>query len=353
MGNLGFMTCVVLMLWFSPECLRAAYAAAGVFASGVMPALFPMMVLANLPPAGKRSEKKGGWGAALSAIGFAFGAGSPAGAKRVAALAERGEIAPAETPGLFVAAGVMSPLFFLGTLRLWTGNPQAAWIMLLAHWLSALAVGLLGGRFLARGKETPTQIGFPSSVTSIPAASFWSALPEAVASAAKALLSVCGAMMLFSIMAAVLRTLLTTLFPAWVAEHGRELAIVHALLEIGSGANAVLRSFVVMGDHGYALLCALCSFGGLSIWLQNLNFVRKSIRPGILLLLRGIHGAAAYGICRLMLLLWPQAVQTAALTDFSSVLRPLPLPLPALCLLALLPVLASFWRKSRTCLPHS
>ena len=53
------------------------------------------------------------------------------------------------------------------------------------------------------------------------------------------------------------------------------------------------------------LLCALCSFGGLSILMQNLLFLGKSIRPGKLLLLRLLHGAAAYGVCRMLVRLFP------------------------------------------------
>ena len=47
------------------------------------------------------------------------------------------------------------------------------------------------------------------------------------------------------------------------------------------------------------------SFGGLSILMQNLLFLGKSIRPGRLLACRLLHGAAAYGICGLLVRLFP------------------------------------------------
>ena len=56
------------------------------------------------------------------------------------------------------------------------------------------------------------------------------------------------------------------------------------------------------------LLCALCSFGGLSILMQNLLFLGKSIRPGRLLACRLLHGAAAYGICGLLVRLFPSCL---------------------------------------------
>ena len=71
---------------------------------------------------------------------------------------------------------------------------------------------------------------------------------------------------------------------------------------MGGGAHALLDASAA---PDLPLLCALCSFGGLSIWMQNLLFLGKSIRPGKLLLLRLLHGAATYGICGLLVRLLP------------------------------------------------
>ena len=71
-------------------------------------------------------------------------------------------------------------------------------------------------------------------------------------------------------------------------------SVLWAMLEIGSGAKAVIDAF---GTPPTALLCGLCSFGGLSIWLQNLLFVGESIRPVRLLGMRALHGAVSYSLC--------------------------------------------------------
>ena len=127
-------------------------------------------------------------------------------------------------------------------------------------------------------------------------------LPDSLRQAGTALLSVCGAMMLFSILAAFFRQGLSALLPGWAADHPEIPALLWALLEIGGGAHALLD---VSPTPDLPLLCALCSFGGLSIWMQNLLFLGKSIRPGKLLLLRLLHGAAAYGVCRMLVRLFP------------------------------------------------
>ena len=54
-----------------------------------------------------------------------------------------------------------------------------------------------------------------------------------------------------------------------------------------------------------ALLCALCSFGGLSIWLQNLLFVPECVRPAKLLCMRMLHGALSGGLALLIFTLFP------------------------------------------------
>ena len=95
---------------------------------------------------------------------------------------------------------------------------------------------------------------------------------------------------------------LSFLLPGWAADHPEVPALLWALLEIGGGAHALLD---VSPTPDLPLLCALCSFGGLSIWMQNLLFLGKSIRPGKLLLLRLLHGAAAYGVCRMLVRLFP------------------------------------------------
>ena len=69
-----------------------------------------------------------------------------------------------------------------------------------------------------------------------------------------------------------------------------------------SGAAAVL---VAWPQAPMALLCALCSFGGLSIWLQNLMFVDRCVRPVKLLMMRMLHGALSGGLALLIFTLFP------------------------------------------------
>ena len=285
-----------LMLLDSDTVLNAVNGAAGVFVRSVMPALFPMMVLNGLSARLSGREKR--W----MTVGFCWLAGSPASAQRLEGLRERGELPERALLPLAAATGVMSPLFFVGSLGSRLPNPAGGWLLLTAHWLGALAAaGLihrLSRRFSSMEKAEPVH---PEERTA-GRASLLAALPDSLRQAGPALLAVCGAMMLFSILAALFRQGLSALLPGWAADHPEVPALLWALLEIGGGAHALLD---VSLTPDLPLLCALCSFGGLSIWMQNLLFLGKSIRPGKLLLLRLLHGAAAYGVCRMLVRLFP------------------------------------------------
>ena len=285
-----------LMLLDSDTVLNAVNGAAGVFVRSVMPALFPMMVLNGL--SARLSGRERRW----MTVGFCWLAGSPASAQRLEGLRERGELPERALLPLAAATGVMSPLFFVGSLGSRLSNPAGGWLLLTAHWLGALAAaGLIHG--LSR-RFSPTEKAetFRPEERTAGRASLLAALPDSLRQAGTALLSVCGAMMLFSILAAFFRQGLSALLPGWAADHPEVPALLWALLEIGGGAHALLD---VSPTPDLPLLCALCSFGGLSIWMQNLLFLGKSIRPGKLLLLRLLHGAAAYGICGLLVRLLP------------------------------------------------
>ena len=285
-----------LMLLDSDTVLNAVNGAAGVFVRSVMPALFPMMVLNGL--SARLSGRERRW----MTVGFCWLAGSPASAQRLEGLRERGELPERALLPLAAATGVMSPLFFVGSLGSRLPNPAGGWLLLTAHWLGALAAaGLIHGLSRRFSPTEKAETVCPEERTA-GRASLLAALPDSLRQAGTALLSVCGAMMLFSILAAFFRQGLSFLLPGWAADHPEVPALLWALLEIGGGAHALLD---VSLTPDLPLLCALCSFGGLSIWMQNLLFLGKSIRPGKLLLLRLLHGAAAYGVCRMLVRLFP------------------------------------------------
>jgi len=280
------IVCTALMLMllaFSDAAMAAALSAARCFVQGVMPALAPMMVLGKMMPNRTKTEHSGKRDFFRSVL-FSFAAGSPAAAQRLRAGGWSGR----GWECMLCLTGVMSPMFFTGTLAGWLSSRRDGWVLLGVHWAGAAAAAGLW-RLLAKGGD---------NIQLAPQASEKNTLPSAIAQSAHSLLCVLGAMMVFSVAASLLNSALGSAFPSWTARHADALAAVWALLEIGGGSAAVIETW----EQPQALLSALCGFGGLSIWLQNLLFVENSIRPGKLLAMRALHGAVSYGIVRLLCL---------------------------------------------------
>ena len=103
-------------------------------------------------------------------------------------------------------------------------------------------------------------------------------------------------MMTFSVAASLLKSMLGLIFPAWTARHADWLAVLWAVMEIGGGSSAVISEI----NAPHAVLSALCGFGGLSIFLQNMLFLDEKIRPARLLAMRTVHGAVCYLLVKIL-----------------------------------------------------
>ena len=270
MRALAAALAAAMIVIFSQQAMQAASLSAQVFAQSVMPALFPMMVLSRLLPLS---------GGRMATALFAFAAGSPAAAQRVERLWAMGREREPEV--MLALTGVMSPMFFTGSVARWTGDARSSLVLLLLHWLSAVVTSAVWRLFAA-----------PAPACRQPIPKEECGLAQAISQSAQSLLGVCGAMMLFSVASGVMRAALGRLCPAWTRMHGGLLDVLWALLEIGGGASALAQQPQVP----WALLGGLCSFGGVSLWMQNALFAPKSIRPAKLLLMRALHGAVCYGL---------------------------------------------------------
>ena len=276
---------MLLLLMFSDSAMSAARTAAQCFATGVMPALLPMMVLGKFLPDDTKHEHSsiGLW---LRTGLYAFAAGSPAAAQRTADL--RGLMPKRSWESMLCLTGVMSPMFLTGTLGGWLGSARDGRILLGLHWLGAAITAGLWHMLPARHNS------WASLPAPTPAQRF--TLPEAIARSVQPLLCVCGAMMVFSAAAGLMKSLLAAMFPLWTAQHADWLAVLWAVMEVGGGSSAVIAAW----PKPHALVSALCGLGGLSIWLQNLLFLENSIRPAKLLGMRALHGAVCYALVRIL-----------------------------------------------------
>lgn len=249
------------MIVYPGEAAAAAWEGLALWARAVAPVLGPFMACMLM-----LTTRVGG-GAGLR-VALAWLCGSPGGARLMQTLRPQGRLALR----LAALTGTMSPMFFLGTISGWLGDPRAGRLILICHLLGALLVGLcVPARGAgARGEPQP----MPLSV--------------ALRESALALCTIALCMMLGCVAAKMAACALPSL-PQEAA------ALLQCALEVTAGTRAVIA---LDSPFRLPLICAACSFGGLSLLLQNLVFWQESgLTLRRLSLLRLAHGLLSGGIC--------------------------------------------------------
>jgi len=253
-----------LMLLFPQPVMEAAQEGCALWAQAVMPGLLPFLVCL-LYATGRLALKPGN---ACGVTGLSRPArrvmlmglitGSPGGARLMGEAAARGLLSPGDGLRLALWGGSMSPMFILGTLPLWLQQPQVGWRLLAAHWLGVFVAGEAGR--LIPCKPCPLLSGRPPEKMT---------LPRAIEGAVRALLVVCGCM----VMGCVIGALIKTLCPRLPRGLG---ALCQCLVEVTAGC----RELIALGAPPWTLAGAV-SLGGFSLFLQNLAFwPRGWFHPG-------------------------------------------------------------------------
>jgi len=248
------------MLAFPGPAREAAFHGLSLWARSVAPALGPFMACMLM-----LSSRIGGGLWPRVAMGWLCG--SPGGAKLMQSAAPEGRCA------LRCAAltGTMSPMFFLGTVEGWLGR-GAGGVILGCHLLGALLTGLCVPADMRAGAAPAA----PLSLTA--------ALRQCAG--ALALIALC--MMLGCVAARMAACALPFLPQAGTAA-------LQCALEVTAGVEAVIGLRPALTAP---LVCAACSFGGLSLLMQNAAFWQeRGVGIGQLMLLRLLHALLSFGLC--------------------------------------------------------
>ena len=258
---LGFGILAGAMMAFPGEAAAAAGEGLLLWARAVAPVLGPFLVCMLMV-----SSRAGG-GIALNTV-LGWLCGSPGGARLMQGSGLKGKSA------LRAAAmtGTMSPMFFLGTVSGWLDNAGEGRMILLCHIAGALVLGLC----FPKGKKAAPRPAAPMP------------LVHTLRDSALALLTVALCMMLGGT-AARLAACAFPRLPGWAA------AALQCALEVTGGVKALIGLEL---PRSAPVICAACSFGGLSILLQNAAFWQESgVGVGKLLLLRIAHALLSFALC--------------------------------------------------------
>ncbi|MBQ2952338.1 MAG: hypothetical protein IJE07_02140 [Clostridia bacterium] len=254
---------MALLLFRSEMAMGAVRDSCRLFVTAVMPGLLPYMVLSSMLVSRCRSLSPG----LLVLLGWC--GGSPTGA-RLAALSG---LTGREHRFVCVAAATMSPMFLLGTCGGWLGSARAGWVLL----ISVLAGGAAAGAMAAGGMRGASGGG------EAPAAQAPLTLGAAVEQTARTLLTVCGTMAVWRVLA------------AFAAEWLPGMALpLSALLEVTCGVRQLSQQPLPLAWRT-ALIAGVTGAGGMAILTQNRAAAGAQAMPlGRQILWQAVHGGLSF-----------------------------------------------------------
>ena len=258
--------------------------------------------------------------------------GAPNGARLASALCAEGSLPPDACARLTAVCTVTGPLFLVGAVGGWLGSPARGALLFAVQLLGAVLNGLLWRNHGAVTDEPQEQPSFSPE-------SSLRALPEALRQSSLSLLFIGAAIALFSSLAAVLdavgiigaleRVLL------WAIPKDAVRPLLSGFLEVSGGCRQMAQAALSLPLR-LSLICALTSFGGISVLCQSQVFLKSSVRPAIYFCQRLTHTALSFALCRAFCLLPVRTLPVFAPTGAPEIA--LPALWPLLCLLpALLP----------------
>ena len=269
------------------------------FATAVLPAVFPFFFCASLLTAMGAANSLSGLGArpvralfnappvGAYVLVMSMLSGYPIGAATISDLYSRGAITAAEAKKISSFTSTSGPVFILGTVgSVLFDDPSCGALILLAHYASALATGLI-----FRGRRAKRE-----SVVRPLAANCDSALSQCIASSSLAMLAVGGYIVVGNMLIDALSLMGLSAAIGKIADpaaSGCVGALAYGAIEMTRGAMSAAQ----IPDIRLALACAaaVVSFGGLSVMLQSHAFLsRCHMSFGALLLRKAVQCAAAF-----------------------------------------------------------
>ena len=300
-------------------------------AGALLPSLFPFLVLGGFAvhsgvtaAIGRRLSPVtrvlfGVSGAAAPVILLSFVGGYPTGANAVSALYKNGTITTAEARHLLRFCVCGGPAFIVGAVGAGlVGNAQFGWLLLAAHLLAALVIGIVCAPSRRDRPPVPAPV-----VPSLPPSA---ALVKAVSDSCETVLTVGGFVLTFS-------AVLSLADACGLADLlGRFATWLPCLLEVSNGCAAAAHHVAAPLLLGFAL-----GFGGLSVHCQVAAALDGTdlLTPSFVTarLAHGLLGALfTQGLCALLPVSLPTVGGTTApLVQPVAVSLPLSIVLFVLC----------------------
>lgn len=310
-----FLLFTMCLIIFSTSNLTAAKTGLTLWATSVIPSLFPffiateLLIQTNIPYILGHFLNKfmmplfniKGEGSFALIMGFI--SGYPTGANIAATFREKNILSKTECERLLSFTNNSGPLFIIGTVgTCMFGNSLIGYLLFITHILASISVGII---FRFWKKNTPNTIKYHNNSTIYNKNITFSNLGETIAISIKksisTILLIGGFVVLFSVIISILKnshflTLISTciqpIFNILHLPNQFITSFITGLLEITNGISQISTIQIKAISINILFTAFLLGFGGLSVLLQVLSITSKtdlSIKPYILgKLLQGI-----------------------------------------------------------------
>ncbi len=295
LAGLGAMAALMLCPETAAESARQGLRICGQM---LIPSLLPFFVVSALLRAwglpgvlgrlfGNLTAKLWGMsGAGVSAFLLGVTGGYPLGAATIGQLRRDGAISKMDAQRALCFCNNTGPAFLVGAAGSGVFHSSGIGLTLyLTHVLSAVMLGML---------TAPRTLGnLPAERTYISVAGFSEALTEAVKTSVETLLTVCGFVVIFSVITGLLQDEIFHFSGLLSSYTGMELtaakALLTGILELGGGLGAMEGLSPTAGN--LALAAFLLGFGGLSVQAQTAAVLRGTdLRLAVPVFCKLAHG---------------------------------------------------------------
>lgn len=294
----SFIACLIL---FSTTNIKAAKIGLELWATTVVPSLFPFLFATELLSKTKIVSYLGkllnkimrplfnipGEGAFAFVMGLI--SGYPVGAKIVTDFRNKGICSQDEGNRMLAFTNNSGPLFILGTVGIaMLKSPNIGYTLLLSHILASLTVGYLfsfwkKNKFDINFRETK----FNSKLAPIKISDFGEILGNAIKKSIFSLLSIGGFIVFFSVILSILETsgileiISTTLYAFGIPKNISK-CFITGVIEMTNGLNFTSNLYNALPNFTLLLISFLLGFGGISVLFQVYSIIAKeniSIKP--------------------------------------------------------------------------
>ena len=293
-----FVIIAICLVVFSKSNLTAATNGLTLWATCVVPSLFPFFVITNLL---SHTKVVSFTGKLLDRLmrplfnvpgvgGFAFVmgliSGYPVGAKIVSDFRENGLVTKDEGERLLAFTNNSGPLFILSSVGIGLfGDTKTGLLLLCTHVLACITVGIILGKFSKKSDDSVKNRATNLGSNSVTFKNLGEVLGSSINSSISNILMIGGFVVIFSVIISILNQthtldLLSKFFNPILSFLGFDLSfakpLLSGILELTNGVNLVSNVHIKAISQNVILCAFLLGFGGFSVLLQVFSIVAKT-----------------------------------------------------------------------------